>query len=408
MSHFTVLVRIPSTFTLETLHDKLTEMMVPFQEHSSTGECPAEFMEFEDNEDEYREEYDNESRDWMRHKETGEIASTYDDRFRANPNTKGSLGCGVDWTYPDVWELVSIRNKDHHATLEDFVASYHGVDARDERTGRYGYWENPNRRWDWWKIGGRWRAKLPVKPSRFTDDELREMRAELEGFDRSRMDLPQDRLGWSDAMRERWNDKLMVDTCRIQDLDRDRCAEISRKMLDDAWSRWERLRCGQLDQKTGGWDYHDAHDARQSAGDLGLLRFIEASALTDTDRARYRCVRQDRKDALDYYDCYDDRITREQFVARWANRYHPAHTFARLDLVVPGLDGKLPEERDNEIRVQPKASNVALRWIEPGKMGWFGCASDTPETAAVYDREFIKWLDSGNECDWIVVVDCHI
>lgn len=30
----------------------------------------------------------------------------------------------------------------------------------DEETGRTGYWENPNARWDWFVVGGRWGGKL--------------------------------------------------------------------------------------------------------------------------------------------------------------------------------------------------------------------------------------------------------
>ena len=33
----------------------------------------------------------------------------------------------------------------------------------DERTGRRGYWENPNARWDWYAIGGRWRGMLRLR-----------------------------------------------------------------------------------------------------------------------------------------------------------------------------------------------------------------------------------------------------
>ena len=33
----------------------------------------------------------------------------------------------------------------------------------DEETGRRGYWENPNARWDWYEIGGRWGGKLRLR-----------------------------------------------------------------------------------------------------------------------------------------------------------------------------------------------------------------------------------------------------
>lgn len=35
----------------------------------------------------------------------------------------------------------------------------------DEKTGKRGYWENPNRKWDWYVIGGRWTGMLKLKPN---------------------------------------------------------------------------------------------------------------------------------------------------------------------------------------------------------------------------------------------------
>ena len=38
------------------------------------------------------------------------------------------------------------------------------VDATyDEEQEDYGYWENPNAKWDWWQIGGRWKGFLKAK-----------------------------------------------------------------------------------------------------------------------------------------------------------------------------------------------------------------------------------------------------
>ncbi len=34
----------------------------------------------------------------------------------------------------------------------------------DGETGKRGYWENPNRKWDYWLVGGRYAMRLKVKP----------------------------------------------------------------------------------------------------------------------------------------------------------------------------------------------------------------------------------------------------
>ncbi len=76
MSHFTVLV----------IGENPEEQLAPFQENNM-GDCPKEFMEFQEDEDS---------------------------------------------------EL-------------------------DEETGKRGYWENPNRKWDWYSLGGRWTGFFKVK-----------------------------------------------------------------------------------------------------------------------------------------------------------------------------------------------------------------------------------------------------
>lgn len=37
----------------------------------------------------------------------------------------------------------------------------------DDETGKRGYWQNPNARWDWFVIGGRFRKSMPLKDGGF-------------------------------------------------------------------------------------------------------------------------------------------------------------------------------------------------------------------------------------------------
>lgn len=108
MSHFTVGVFLDGTKTLE-------ELLAPYQENNM-GDCPKEFMEFNDVTDECTKEYQDES------------------------------------------DEIKIK----YSTLENYIEEYHGY-KKDEEFGRYGYWENPNKKWDWWQIGGRWSFSLLVK-----------------------------------------------------------------------------------------------------------------------------------------------------------------------------------------------------------------------------------------------------
>lgn len=47
---------------------------------------------------------------------------------------------------------------------EKFLAFTEDEDASvDHKTGKRGYWENPNRKWDYWRVGGRYGGRLKVK-----------------------------------------------------------------------------------------------------------------------------------------------------------------------------------------------------------------------------------------------------
>ena len=59
--------------------------------------------------------------------------------------------------------LPYIENSDSELQLE-FMEFYEDDECDiDERTGKRGYWQNPNAKWDWYKIGGRFMGKLRLK-----------------------------------------------------------------------------------------------------------------------------------------------------------------------------------------------------------------------------------------------------
>jgi len=58
----------------------------------------------------------------------------------------------------------NILYPDYHKYLEE----WHGLD-KDKETGRYGYWRNPNAKWDWYVLGGRWNNSFILKDGSFSD-----------------------------------------------------------------------------------------------------------------------------------------------------------------------------------------------------------------------------------------------
>lgn len=107
MSHFTVLV----------IGEDIDSALAPFQENNM-GDCPKQYLVFHDRTAELTADYE---------KEEAEIKAA---------------------KYP---------------TLAEYAEKYHGYKLDPEKNA-YGYWENPNKKWDWYVEGGRWNGMLKVKP----------------------------------------------------------------------------------------------------------------------------------------------------------------------------------------------------------------------------------------------------
>lgn len=55
--------------------------------------------------------------------------------------------------------------KEIYASFEEFVADWEGIDERDPVMNRYGRYANPNAKWDWWQVGGRFGEAFKKKGS---------------------------------------------------------------------------------------------------------------------------------------------------------------------------------------------------------------------------------------------------
>ena len=157
MSHFAVAVISDGTKDVD-------ELLAPYQENNM-GDCPRQYLEFFDEEDKYLSEYEHGGAK-MAKMPDGRLLYPWDDEFRK----EGRFGYGSDTHEVPADILVEeVPFKQKYATFEEFVAGWHGMDERNPETGRYGYFENPNAKWDWYQIGGRWSGML-----RATEGELGE------------------------------------------------------------------------------------------------------------------------------------------------------------------------------------------------------------------------------------------
>jgi len=150
MSHFTVLV----------IGENPEEQLAPFQENNM-DDCPEEFLEFHDMEDELRDNYETDTVTKVVMPD-GRLLSTWDDEFKVS----GSICIGTNsHKVPDHLEKREVSVKEIYKTFDEYARKYHGY-KKDERKDRYGYWENPNAKWDWCLLGGRWSGFFNLKPNR--------------------------------------------------------------------------------------------------------------------------------------------------------------------------------------------------------------------------------------------------
>ena len=146
MSHFPCAVISDGTKTIE-------ELMAPYQENNMET-VDEKYLKFFDETAEYRKKYEEET-----------IFFCYDPKDEEGPilyprwhdvrktYEKDSLGIEVKrYVTPEGWVDVTLPYKTVFPTFEDFMLNIYGDEPNED--GRYGYWENPNARWDWYSEYG--------------------------------------------------------------------------------------------------------------------------------------------------------------------------------------------------------------------------------------------------------------
>ena len=152
MSHFAVLVIGPN----------YVDQLAPFQENNC-GTCPEEYLAFDDREAEKTEEYEKGSTQYVVMPD-GTFALPWEERFKVR-----SEGSSFDHTeIPDNLERRDIPFNKTYPTLEAYAKDWCGME-RDPEVGRFGFWSNPNAKWDWHEVGGRFADRLALADGEFGD-----------------------------------------------------------------------------------------------------------------------------------------------------------------------------------------------------------------------------------------------
>jgi hypothetical protein len=144
MSHFTVAV----------IGSNVEEQLAPFNENVSEGN--EEYREFEDHEKKCQKDWKSGKTDAILMPDKT-YKSPYDAQFRDK-----SKGFSNDYVYPKGSKKVKVSYKKLYKDFDTFCEEYHGY-RKNEETGNHGYWHNPNAKWDWYQVGGRWSGFLKLK-----------------------------------------------------------------------------------------------------------------------------------------------------------------------------------------------------------------------------------------------------
>lgn len=364
MSHFTVLV----------IGDEAEEQLAPFQENNM-GDTPEEYLKFESRQKEMEEEYAEE-----------------------DAETKAK--------YP---------------TLELYATEYHGYE-KDEATGEYGYITNPNAKWDWYELGGRWTGffKLKKKDNNgwsLNQDHVTDL-SDRYGVDRkvikklallinSDMEAA-DKLLTSEAITSgyrlkveiqelitlKYNDAKVgrpglmteiagpgyVDSARVQDIDFEGMIMEAGAKAKDQYELVERL-LGGIPKLEYHWKDIIAKDSKFSSLDIDAKRNLyhnqDAKKLV-FKVADDKSLTKDERSLLIWLDLENYQVSKEEFVKKAEN--NAISTFAVLK------DGG---------------------WHERGEMGWFGVAHNEKDEGD-WNAEFMKLLRGLPGDTLISVYDCHI
>jgi hypothetical protein len=338
MSHFSVLVVGPD----------VEKQLAPFQENNM-GDCPKELLEFHETETESLAEYEIQKTDCFVSPD-GKPHCKYDDRFRAKPM---DFLAGTKYECPVGWTEREVSVKEIYPTFEQYMAEYCGSKERDPVIGRYGYWENPNAKWDWYRVGGRWAGHFKLKAGVTAP-------APQPGYEvEFGQEVPEANTADTAAKSEIDFEGMREDAVHDAALEYDFVASIFGDLPPHkAWSEFS--------------DIEDIEKRRETyRAQPRLIAWAKAGDVSMDER---------RKMPVDvgWGDADKFIASREQYIN--SARLRAGTTFAVV------LNGK---------------------WYERGEMGWWACVSNEKDEET-WMSMFHKMLNELPGDTQLTVVDCHI
>lgn len=151
MSHFVVLV----------IGNDYEGQLAPYVEQSDDPENDQHFI-FKDmsNSEEEKKEYETKQVELVDY--LGKTYSKYEDIFYKSKPGSWDKECIL----PEGAVLRTGSIKELYPTFEQYLSEYSGY-RFNEKKQAYGYWHNPNAKWDWYQVGGRWTGYFKLKEGKY-------------------------------------------------------------------------------------------------------------------------------------------------------------------------------------------------------------------------------------------------
>ena len=356
MSHFTVMVKILNEkvkqLSLLTLvrdgesigfTEAVAEALAPYQENNMNN-CPPQFLKFEDVEDDCYNKWQTEEHEMVELPD-GQFVWPWDECFRVS-----GFGFGTNThKVPDDYKRVMVPSRVRYSTFEQYMEDYHGYKQRDPKTGRYGCWENPNRKWDWYQVGGRWTGQLLLKEEAIINRRGR----------RGEPSKVVNSLNPEAVNR----DPHMADVAMFEDIDFRSMDKAVDDEIEEFYKKVERLRKLESKKRLTKDEKKEKVEldfgARSVLWDIGLVNKDEQGQATSIKDFSVEDLKRDHRHVWEF------------------------HSFAVVD--------------------------EQGQWHEKGEMGWFGCHSGDEKSVINWGLSFKqRFLSDVKPDTWIVMVDCHI
>ncbi len=238
-------------------------------------------------------------------------------------------------------EFQAKKEEYNYQSFNAFMKDYHGYEKFSTVWGRY---TNPDARWDWWVVGGRWSGFFKPLPGKIGE------------------------VGQAGVFGNEAPVGL-VDQIQAKDVDFMGMVEDARIKAEKEFTEFEGL-TRNLEPPPCVWDQFQARfesidEAREVWGDNAWI-----AALRKAHRVSLFT------DPVDYWCIYDG--GRKTFIERAS--HNALSTYAVVK------DGN---------------------WYERGKMGWWGMASDEMSQQE-WNVKILELLNDLDPEQWLTNVDCHI